>query len=96
MVALLGLTNRQGDFFFKADTTKQHFTLGCNHSHSLTSLHSIETVYDHTKSTNGLFGQPFWINFAGEYALSPAITLKSKITAKDELGFAMAWIHKFD
>lgn len=56
LVALLGLTNRQGDFFFKADTTKQHFTLGCNHAHSLTSLHSIETVYDHTKSTNGLFG----------------------------------------
>jgi hypothetical protein len=54
VVGLLALKNKQGDFFLKADVLKQHFTLGCNHSHNENAHHSVEVGYDHTKKTNGL------------------------------------------
>lgn len=96
LVAVAALKNTQGDFFLKGDVLKQHFTLGCNHSHISTARHSYELTYDHTQATKGVLDHPVWFNFAGEYNLTPFITLKTKVEAKNELSLGMSWIHRFD
>lgn len=93
---MLALKNTKGDFFLKADVLKQQFTFGCNHSHHANAYHSIEAVYDHGKSTQGIQGLPVSLNWAGEYNLSSDITLKTKLIAKKDVTVGFSWIHRFD
>lgn len=90
------MKNEKGDFFLKSDLLKKHFSLGCNHIHGSGALHSIELLYDHTKETKGIMGQPLTLGFGGEYTLSSDITLKSKLNVTDEAKLANSWIHRFD
>ena len=96
LYGVLALKNEKGDFFLKSDLLKQQFSVGCNHIHGSGALHSIEVLYDHSKKTNGIMGQPLTLGFGGEYTLTPDITLKTKLNLKDEAKLATSWIHRFD
>ena len=61
------LRNSKGDFFLKADALKQIVTLGCHHNHGINAHHSYEVAYDVKGTTDGIYGQPVTLNWAGEY-----------------------------
>ncbi|CDW81224.1 UNKNOWN [Stylonychia lemnae] len=94
IVGVFALKNHKGDFFFKADGLKQHFTLGCNHSHHSGAKHSMEVIYDHTQKLQGVYGQPLALKFAGEYDLSSDLTLKTTIVSKKETVLGFQTIHR--
>jgi hypothetical protein len=55
-LGLIALKNQKGDFFFRSDILKQHFTLGCNHRHREFTWHSLEFTYDHKQKIDGIYG----------------------------------------
>lgn len=81
----------------KGDILKQQVTLGCNHTHQGSGArHSYEILYDHLKSVKGFYGLPFVVAWAGEYALSSDITLKTKADIREDITVGFSWIHRFD
>ena len=54
--ALLGYKDAKVDAFGKYDIFKKIVTLGCNHSHTPRSLHSVEIAYDTDNKLKGIYG----------------------------------------
>ena len=61
----LALKNAKGDFFATSDLLKQTIALGCHHKHSDKAWHSYEVLYDLAGKTEGIYGHPVVLKFAG-------------------------------
>ena len=56
----------------------------------------VNNTYDVNQKVQGILGQPATLGFAGQYGLTEAVTLKTKIDLKDQIKLAFSWIHNFD
>jgi len=93
---VLALKNQKGDFFAKGEPFKKHISLGCNHSHHEKAFHSYELMYDVSGECPGIMGSHAQLQWAGEYVLSPTITLQNRIKWANEASYDVQWKQKID
>lgn len=90
----LALRNNKGDFHLTYDHLNKSVTTGCYHKHGQKATHYYSIFYDIEKKLAGAFGQPVVLNWASEYKLTNAATVKSSIQLDKELLFNYAWSHQ--
>ena len=100
LFAQLALKNDKGDFFLRGDLLKKEVTLGCNHTHKGSqeqpARHSVELHADTTQEKKGLFGQPIWLRWAGQYPMANGGELRMAVDYSDKVDMKGSYSQEID